>query len=450
MEKKEEKYFNEKFITIFICISILIFPILELIGIIFNKKFFMQEEALSVIGIFGVFVTIYYIFKCIKAKKIVLSDIFILLSILFCVFSIIFSKNIKTSIMGHKGYSETPLQVMGYFTLFLLCTNIWNERNKKVILNTFFILGIIEATVAFFQNFGIWPVTSMFDPNWHTREHLAFGFTQHCNFFAAIAIIFTALFSTKFIYSNTKKEEIYLYFGTILCECSVLFTCTRLGWVGIITIVFSIIILDIILKKKIKRNTRYKVKVILLLISLVICMLLVSKISGQLEKDILNSKEELNSDFQNFGTKRGKIWKAGFEALKQYPITGVGFDIYDYSFLICPDQSIRMRQNKGHNEYLHITVTQGIFSGINYLAFCFYTCFFAFNKIKKSDTEFGKSDLTKIFLVALCAYYVQALFNSSVTNVAIYKWILMGLLLPKNEQQKIYFFNLLHKKYKKV
>ena len=42
MEKKEEKYFNEKFITIFICISILIFPILELIGIIFNKKFFME------------------------------------------------------------------------------------------------------------------------------------------------------------------------------------------------------------------------------------------------------------------------------------------------------------------------------------------------------------------------------------------------------------------------
>ena len=356
----------------------------------------------------------------------------------------------KASIMGHKGYSETPLQVMGYFTLFLLCTNIWNERNKKVILNTFFILGIIEATVAFFQNFGIWPVTSMFDPEWHTRDHLAFGFTQHCNFFAAIAIIFTALFSTKFIYSNTKKEEIYLYFGTILCECSVLFTYTRLGWVGIITIVFLISILNIILKKKQRQNIRYKVKFVLLLISVVICFLLISKISGQLEKDILNSKEELNSDFQNFGTKRGKIWKAGFEALKQYPITGVGFDIYDYSFLICPDQSIRMRQNKGHNEYLHITVTQGIFSGINYLAFCFYTCFFAFNKIKKSDTEFGKSDLTKIFLVALCAYYVQALFNSSVTNVAIYKWILMGLLLPKNEQQKIYFFNLLHKKYKKV
>ena len=47
MEKKEEKNLNEKFLTIFICISILIFPILELIGIIFNKKFCMQEEIME-------------------------------------------------------------------------------------------------------------------------------------------------------------------------------------------------------------------------------------------------------------------------------------------------------------------------------------------------------------------------------------------------------------------
>ena len=66
---------------LFVPPKIAIFPILELIGIIFNKKFFMQEESLSVIGILGIFATIYYIIKCIKTRKIVLSDIFILLSI---------------------------------------------------------------------------------------------------------------------------------------------------------------------------------------------------------------------------------------------------------------------------------------------------------------------------------------------------------------------------------
>ncbi len=42
-----------------------------------------------------------------------------------------------------------------------------------------------------------------------------------------------------------------------------------------------------------------------------------------------------------------------------------------------------------------------------------------------------------MILVALFAYFVQALFNSSVTNVAIYKWILMGLILTISEQKNI-------------
>ena len=55
----------------------------------------------------------------------------------------------------------------------------------------------------------------------------------------------------------------------------------------------------------------------------------------------------------------------------------------------------------------------------------------------ESKSEFGKSNLTKIFLIALFAYFVQALINSSVTNVAPYKWILMGLILPRVEQTEL-------------
>ena len=67
----------------------------------------------------------------------------------------------------------------------------------------------------------------------------------------------------------------------------------------------------------------------------------------------------------------------------------------------------------------------------------FYCCFFALNKILKGDSEFAKSNITKFFLIALFAYFVQALFNSSVTNVAVYKWILMGLVLPRLEQNNL-------------
>ena len=124
--------------------------------------------------------------------------------------------------------------------------------------------------------------------------------------------------------------------------------------------------------------------------------------------------------------------------MQKYPIVGVGFDNYRYCFEIY-HKDLGWSQNKGHNEYIHTLVTQGIPSGINYLAFAFYCCFFPLIKILKGNSEFAKSHLTKIFLITLFAYFVQALFNSSVTNVAPYKWILMGLLLPRLEQKNLLY-----------
>lgn len=438
----KEKIFNENNLTRFIIISIIIFPLLELIGIFFKQQFFMQEEALSLIGIIGVIFLLYYIINCIKRKSIVISDIFFITSILFSIISIITSKSIMVSLKGHTHYSETPLQVMGYFTLFLIGTNISKEENRIKIIKTFMILGVLEAIVAFMQNFKIWPVVAPFDPEWYKVSHWAFGFTQHCNFFAPIAIIFTALYATKFMCENSKRKGYLLYMGAILCCFSILFTYTRIGWVGMISILFAIFVLllskyrskkDIL---KIKRN-----KYVILLTGFIVCFLITGIPSGQIKEDFMESYKELSQDFQNselksFGTGRGVIWKAGIDALKIYPLTGVGFDIYDYSFLIS-SQNIIMFQNKGHNEYLHTAVTQGILSGLNYLAFCSYCIIFGFKKVLKEDTEYAKSDTVKMILVALFAYYVQALFNSSVTNVAIYKWILMGLLLTKSEQKNI-------------
>ena len=91
------------------------------------------------------------------------------------------------------------------------------------------------------QYYSVWPFKSVFDTNWHTKDHLAFGFTQHCNFFAPIATIFASMFATKFIYS---KKSVYL-FGAIICCLSAFFTQTRIAWVGIFSILFGIILLEL-------------------------------------------------------------------------------------------------------------------------------------------------------------------------------------------------------------
>lgn len=438
-----KKIFNEKLFTAIIIASIYAFPIFQTIGIIFKIDFFLQEEFLSVLGaLCTFFILIYFIFfyKKNTEKRIVLSDVFVLTSIIFCIISLVFSKCIKVSLVGYKNYSETPLQVLGYFSLFFICSNISEIKNKKSILYSLLFLGIIESIVAFLQNFNLWPVTSYFDPEWHIKDHLAFGFTQHCNFFAPIAIIFTSLYTTKFIYSKTKSEKYICLFFSIICCLSILFTYTRIGWVGIISILIGIVFLEISLyvcKKDKPTLKKHLERYFVILFSFIICIIIVGSISGQLKNDIEASKKEITANnFNSFGTNRGKIWKAGLSALKRYPFTGVGFDIYSFSFCINPQYGFST-QNKGHNEYIHTLVTQGIFSGINYLAFVFYCCYFSYKKIIKGTDEYSQSNTTKFFLIAVFAYFVQALFNSSVTNVAVYKWILMGLLLTRQEQKNL-------------
>lgn len=436
-----KKYLGNNFFTILISIAMLSLPLLEFIGNIYNKQFFYQEQTLSFIGFLYTLILLifflYNIFHKSKAtKKFVLSDLLIVLSIIFCIISIFFSKNIKKSLKGEYGYSETPLQVLGYFSLFFMCTLIYKENNKKLIFKTFIFLAIFESIIAFLQNFNLWITPSVYDSYWHELRHMAFGLTEHCNFFAAISIIFTGICAGKFIYENGKtKSYIYLILSTITC-LSTLFTYTRISWVGIFSILFAIFFIESILYKTKNDKGLYKThkkKFFVVLIIFLTCFLVVGISSGQLLEDIFNSAKELTTDFENFGTKRGTIWKVGLYSLRYYPLTGTGFDNYRYSFQIYPE-NFGWSQNKGHNEYIHTLVTQGIFSGTNYLAFAFYCFFFPFLKILKGDSDFGKSDLTKIFLIALSAYFIQALFNSSVTNVAPYKWILMGLLLPRIEQ----------------
>ena len=451
MEAKIDDIFK-KFFTILIITTMISIPLLELVGALFLKeKFFYQEEFLSFIGIVGIFLIFQYLFVYKKTdNKLVLSDIFIVISIFFCIISIVFSKNLKKSLFGEYGYSETPLQVLAYFCLFFIGTLINNKDCKKIIFFTFITLAIAESIIAFLQNFGFWPVSSLFDPSWHIKDHLAFGLTEHCNYFAAISTIFTAICGSKYIYESNKiKSKIFLILSIITCF-STLFTYTRIGWVGVFSVIIGIFLLEFIIYKAQKDKIIFKKhfkKLLLLFLCFLICLLIVGLSSGQLLNDLFESAKELTSDFENFGTKRGTIWKVGLSSLKHFPLTGTGFDNYRYSFNIYPEK-FGWSQNKGHNEYIHILVTQGIPSGINYLAFAFYCCMFPLKKLLDKNSNFSKYYLNKIFLIALFAYFTQALFNSSVTNVAPYKWILMGLLLPRIEQKNLLetkFF----KKYKK-
>ena len=88
-------------------------------------------------------------------------------------------------------------------------------------------------------------------------------------------------------------------------------------------------------------------------------------------------------------------------------------------------------QDKAHNEYIHILVTQGVPSLINYLTLLILTASRTVKNIIKENAP-EKRALAWIFLGIFIAYCAQALFNSSVNYVVIYFWLVIGLLAPRN------------------
>ena len=131
------------------------------------------------------------------------------------------------------------------------------------------------------------------------------------------------------------------------------------------------------------------------------------------------------------GSDRLYNWRKGLEQVPKHWLTGVGLDNYRYVFVSAPDFKEGMYyQDKGHNEYLHVLVTQGVPALINYLALLVYACVGAVKNILK-ETSVKKRAVIWILLGMFIAYCFQALFNSSIPYVVIHFWLVIGLLAPR-------------------
>ena len=93
-------------------------------------------------------------------------------------------------------------------------------------------------------------------------------------------------------------------------------------------------------------------------------------------------------------------------------------------------------QGKGHNEYIHYLVTQGVFQLITYLTLLIHTAVTGVkNVIRNDDNE--ERYLNWILMGMFFGYTAQAFFNSSVVNVVPYFWITVGMLLTKKNQRPL-------------
>lgn len=419
----------------------LLMPIAELISELLGTNFVTQPTILSLYGIAGLFIVVMNLLDRYKKKQAFYpSDIFFILLVLFAVISLVFSKDIYNSTVGWA-YDELPMHFMAYFSLMFAGTMITDDGSRKKVLYAFVIIAAIQGVVAFLQTFGIRITECFYDTEWHEAENLAYGLTQHNNWFAGLSTIFAAACAGLYIFGDKKKKLTYLYLALTALSVYVSFcTGARIAWVGNAVIILFYIVSLTVMKIKKYDGSLLKSCVISFLVILAVyaaVIILINLSKSTFTSGINDFKRESFSDLEGLGTYRGYIWKYGLESVPHNWLTGVGLDNYIYAFHSNPNWSEGMfSQAKGHNEYIHTLVTQGVFAALNYIALLVFAAFTAVKDVICTENEKHRR-ITWIFLGMFFGYAAQAFFNSSVINTAMYFWIVIGMTIPKTIQQPL-------------
>lgn len=436
MQKLMDKLNLEKISALLIVVSMILLPASEFVCSLFAKHFYFQED---IVILFGSLSCICVLLQALKRKKIQFykSDILIALLFFFAVLSLIFTKDMNQSLYGNKpSYREGILVFFSYYSVALLASRVVRTEYRKLILKTFLGIAIVETVVGILQFSALWPYPPLFDGEVDVGQssflvqNWAFGFTEHFNFFAALMVVFTGLTAGLYLTTEGKMRKFYLFL-TGFCFFGVMTTYTRIGWLGTFGFICYLLVLCLVAHKmKITRNP-LAVNRILLLFGIYVSIFVISVlVLPELRYNVFETNNEIKSKNVNkLGNHRMWIWKEGLQTVPQYWYVGTGLDNYVYSFFWDNPDYKGWYQDKGHNEYIHILVTQGVFALTTQLTLIVYNLVTSAKRFLhlREDDEEGK--ITFILIVMYAGYLCQALANSSVTNVAIYNWIITGLLL---------------------
>lgn len=443
MENKEKFYekiipkmITEKFYYWFIVLTMTIVPLAELITECFGKSFMSQSMIISVAGGIGLASLMFYFYYRIR-EGFSYTDIFVCTLTLFMIISMIFSQDYVETFIGDY-YDELPMQFMTYFSLMFAGTMIKDCKLRKKILCVFCAVALLQGIVSVLQTTGIQICDSQLDPEWHRTDHITYGLTQHNNFYAGLSILFVGASLGMYLFSKGKIQYIYLILTGIMFYTSIC-SGARISWVGNSMIILFYIISFITARKRTDKKTVLK-----FVSACIMCIAILGFIYLIKPDVLLSGANDFSREFadsasiEGMGSNRIYIWKHGLQMVPKYWLTGVGLDNYIFAFTNNPNWDGAFHQHKGHNEYIHTLVTEGVPALINYIALLIYVCSNAVKNILNNKDE-ENVRITWIFLGMFAGYAAQACFNSSVINVAMYFWITIGMVAPKSNQKIMHF-----------
>ncbi len=425
---------SEKTIYLYVTSCMILMPLAEVISEFAGVVYYSQPAILTLYGIVGCIICILKIICNISDKGFSWREGFFISLTFFSAISLIFSSAPEGMEEGLH-YCELPTHFLAYYCLLYASFQITDKKRRKNVISIFAILAFLEGIIGIFQSFGI----KIQEVYFGSTTIQVYGLTQNTNFFGGLSVLFFGVSIALFIFSEKKFNK--LLFGVLFAisfYCS-FNTMARLAWVGDFAVLIFMLISILIMKIKNKNDSTYKEYLFMWLISVIIVVLVslvsIAKDDAPLDRIQKSVSEIDDGNLDNFGSYRGLIWRYCLESVPKHWVTGIGLDNLRMCFYENPSwQEGMYSQGKAHNEYIHTLATQGVFALINYLILLILSAKKSICRILKTQDD-SERLLTWIVLAMFTGYVVQAFFNSSIINVAMYFWIVIGLLNPVEVEQ---------------
>ncbi len=447
---------TERFFFYYIITVMISLPVFEIFDERHSQPFASQPIIVEIAGFIGIFAIIVHFLRHQKIKY-YLSDLLYLLLFVFALLSAVFTMNKQATWHGFN-YDEWMFNFVAYFSLMFAGTMINDKQMRKSILNVFILVTVIQSVVAALQTCGIYMIECYYDTDLILELKRSYGLTQHSNWYAGLSVLMFACTSGIYLFTQSKLIRNITFAISMLCFYTLLSTEARLAWVGVTAYLLFLAVSLIVMKAKGLEKDKLK-SILKRLCLLIVCMIAViafviivcGKITGKLEltKSEISTATGESKNIDQLGTLRAYIWKYGLKMVPDHWAFGIGLDNYRDAFFKSPDYHPGMyTQGKGHNEYIHYLVTQGVFQLITYLTLLVYTIITGVRNVIHNDDK-EERFINWILLGMVFGYIAQACFNSSIVNVVPYFWITVGMCLAKKNQH--YFgYAKEHKKNKKA
>lgn len=262
-----------------------------------------------------------------------------------------------TSLFGYYSRLNGGLfSLISYFLAFQLLIIYIDEKQKKYLISTILLSGLLVSIYGILQHFGV--DKHLWVQQVQERVFSTFG---QPNWLAAYLCILIPI-------ALHQKKPIYKIFAFLFFTC-LLYTKSKSGISASLVSIFIYYSLIYFFKKENIKN---------IILPIFIFTFLILLISNPIKNHIFPPKTSPNTTEEEFnitdsGNIRQIVWRGAIDLFKKFPFFGTGVESFAYSYYwVRPVEHNLTSEwnflyNKAHNEYINYLATTGIIGFISYL-----------------------------------------------------------------------------------